>query len=69
MQAQSAGKLCHKSPAYVNGDAREVAMGDADEGYIVNVAREEDEELVRIRRSISAKLKPHQVTTPLSLFL
>ncbi|XP_008807947.1 protein CHROMATIN REMODELING 20 isoform X2 [Phoenix dactylifera] len=62
MQAQSAGKLCRKSPAYVNGDATEVAMGDADEGFIVNVAREKDEELVRIPRSISAKLKPHQVT-------
>nr|XP_029119817.1 protein CHROMATIN REMODELING 20 isoform X2 [Elaeis guineensis] len=61
MQAQSAGKLCHKSPAYVNGDATEVAMGVADDGYIVNVAREEDEEPVRIPRSISAKLKPHQV--------
>ncbi|EHA8587106.1 protein CHROMATIN REMODELING 20 [Cocos nucifera] len=61
MQAQSAGKSSHKSPAYVNGDATEVAMGDADEGYIVNVAREEDEEPVRIPRSISAKLKPHQV--------
>lgn len=61
MQAQSAGKLWHKNPAYVNGNVPEVAMDDANEGYIVNVAREEDEEPVRIPRSIAAKLKPHQV--------
>ncbi|KAF8116177.1 hypothetical protein N665_0020s0036 [Sinapis alba] len=37
-------------------------LGDAHSGYIVNVAREIGEEAVRVPRSISAKLKPHQVT-------
>lgn len=37
-------------------------LGDAHSGYIVNVAREIGEEAVRVPRSISAKLKPHQVS-------
>ncbi|XP_055834893.1 protein CHROMATIN REMODELING 20 isoform X2 [Solanum dulcamara] len=36
-------------------------LGDVETGYIVNVVREEGEEAVRIPRSISAKLKSHQV--------
>ncbi|XP_062144098.1 protein CHROMATIN REMODELING 20 isoform X2 [Alnus glutinosa] len=36
-------------------------LGDASTGYIVNVVREKGEEAVRIPRSISAKLKAHQV--------
>lgn len=41
-------------------------LGDVIDGFIVNVAREENEEPVRIPPSISAKLKPHQV---INLFL
>jgi transcriptional regulator ATRX len=37
-------------------------LGDAHSGYIVNVVREIGEEAVRVPRSISAKLKVHQVT-------
>lgn len=37
-------------------------LGDAHSGYIVNVAREIGEEAVRVPRSISAKLKVHQVS-------
>jgi hypothetical protein len=37
-------------------------LGDASTGYIVNVVREKGEEAVRIPRSISAKLKAHQVS-------
>ncbi|CAN8294962.1 unnamed protein product [Cochlearia groenlandica] len=51
------------------GDAKTIpqgaeteVLGDAHTGYIVNVAREIGEETVRVPRSISAKLKVHQVT-------
>ncbi|KAL8104242.1 protein CHROMATIN REMODELING 20 isoform X2 [Apium graveolens] len=37
-------------------------LGDALSGYVVNVAREEGEEAVRIPPSISSKLKVHQVS-------
>lgn len=37
-------------------------LGDAENGYIVNVVREKGEEAVRIPPSISAKLKAHQVS-------
>ncbi|XXG90588.1 hypothetical protein AAC387_Pa12g2318 [Persea americana] len=60
-----AGKSWSKYAANCNGTATEDAsvevLGDAMSGYIVNVAREEDEDPVRIPPSISAKLKPHQV--------
>lgn len=36
-------------------------LGDVVTGYIVNVVREDGEEAVRIPRSISNKLKAHQV--------
>lgn len=61
-----AGKSWSKYAANCNGTATEDAsvevLGDAMSGYIVNVAREEDEDPVRIPPSISAKLKPHQVS-------
>ncbi|RWW70432.1 hypothetical protein BHE74_00021892 [Ensete ventricosum] len=57
MQAQSVGKFCNTRS---NESVGEVSLDDAIEGYIVNIAREKDEEPVRIPQSISAKLKPHQ---------
>lgn len=48
------------SMAIPEGAETEV-LGDAHSGYIVNVAREIGEEAVRVPRSISAKLKVHQV--------
>lgn len=66
MQEQSAVKSWNKNATSSNGIATEEAtvglLGDASEGYIVNVAREEDEEPVRIPPSMSARLKPHQVS-------
>ena len=59
MQEQSASKLRN-----VNTSFRvplEVSLEDAGDGHIVNLAREEDEEPVRIPSSMSSKLKPHQV--------
>lgn len=65
MQEQSAVKSWNKNATSSNGIATEEAtvglLGDASEGYIVNVAREEDEQPVRIPPSMSARLKPHQV--------
>ncbi|CAL9164856.1 protein CHROMATIN REMODELING 20-like isoform X1 [Musa acuminata AAA Group] len=58
MQAQSVGKFCNTRS---NESVGEVSLDDAIEGYIVNIAREKDEEPVRIPQSISAKLKPHQI--------
>lgn len=49
---------CSKS-SYETGSLE--MLGDIQTGYIVNVVREEGEEAVRIPRSISAKLKSHQV--------
>lgn len=43
-------------------------MGDATSGYIVNVAREDCEEPIRIPPSLSSRLKPHQVFSPPMLF-
>ncbi|XP_020083908.1 protein CHROMATIN REMODELING 20 isoform X2 [Ananas comosus] len=62
MQVQSASKLWSMSSRNVNGAAIKgaIKVEDATEGYIVNLAREEDEEPVRIPASISVKLKPHQ---------
>ncbi|XP_031481997.1 protein CHROMATIN REMODELING 20 isoform X2 [Nymphaea colorata] len=39
----------------------EELTGDAANGYIVNVAREENEEPIRVPSSISTFLKPHQI--------
>ncbi|XP_049389704.1 protein CHROMATIN REMODELING 20 [Solanum stenotomum] len=50
---------CSKS-SYETGSLE--MLGDIETGYIVNVVREEGEEAVRIPRSISAKLKSHQVS-------
>ncbi|KAJ0967213.1 hypothetical protein J5N97_024130 [Dioscorea zingiberensis] len=65
MQEQSAVKSLNKNATSSNGVAIEEAtvemLGGASEGFIVNVAREEDEEPVRIPPSMSARLKPHQV--------
>ncbi|WOL15570.1 protein CHROMATIN REMODELING 20 isoform X1 [Canna indica] len=59
MQAQSVGKSTNASS--IIESAIESGLDCAIEGYIVNVAREADEEPVRIPQSISAKLKPHQI--------
>lgn len=60
-----AGKSWSKYTASCNGNTTEGAsvevLGDATTGYIVNVAREEGEDPVRIPASICAKLKPHQI--------
>ncbi|XP_068665822.1 protein CHROMATIN REMODELING 20-like isoform X2 [Aristolochia californica] len=59
------GKSWSKSTVNSNGTALEGAdsevLGDAIKGFIVNVAREENEEAERIPPSLSAKLKPHQI--------
>lgn len=64
------GKSWSKNAMTCNGRILENAsvqmLGDVIDGFIVNVAREENEEPVRIPPSISAKLKPHQV---INLFL
>lgn len=67
MQVQSVGKL--QNTVRNNESLTESSVGDAIEGYIVNVAREMDEEPVRIPQSISAKLKPHQVPFTLSVLV
>ena len=61
MHEQSASKLRSSNIGTFSGALSEVFLQDAGDGYIVNDAREEDEEPVRIPSSISAKLKPHQV--------
>ncbi|CAM0956915.1 unnamed protein product [Alopecurus aequalis] len=61
MHEQSASKLRSGNIGTFSGALSEV-LQDAGDGHIVNVAREEDEEPVRIPSSISAKLKPHQVS-------
>lgn len=66
MQAQSVGKFCNTRS---NESVGEVSLDDPIEGYIVNIAREKDEEPVRIPQSISAKLKPHQVSFPFQMHL
>ncbi|CAN4105513.1 unnamed protein product [Withania somnifera] len=52
------GNCCKSS--YESGSLE--MLGDGETGYIVNVVREEGEEAVRIPRSISEKLKSHQVS-------
>lgn len=47
--------------ATVSQDVTADMLGDAQTGYIVNVVREENEEAVRLPKSISTKLKTHQV--------
>ncbi|XP_058095092.1 protein CHROMATIN REMODELING 20 isoform X2 [Magnolia sinica] len=65
MQVQFAGKSWGKISTSCNGNATVgtsvKVLGDATNGFIVNVAREADEVPVRIPPSISAKLKPHQI--------
>ena len=39
----------------------------ANEGYILNKARQEDEEAIRIAPSISKVLRPHQVCSTLQI--
>ncbi|KAL6641027.1 hypothetical protein ACP70R_019208 [Stipagrostis hirtigluma subsp. patula] len=60
MQEQSASKLRSEAIGTSFGAPSEVSL-DAGDGHIVNLAREEDEEPVRIPSSMSSKLKPHQV--------
>uniref|UniRef100_A0ACD5WXU6 Uncharacterized protein n=5 Tax=Avena sativa TaxID=4498 RepID=A0ACD5WXU6_AVESA len=62
MHEQSASKLRGSNIGTSTGALSEVFLQDAGDGHIVNLAREEDEEPVRIPSSISAKLKPHQVS-------
>ncbi|KAK9082988.1 hypothetical protein Scep_029459 [Stephania cephalantha] len=66
LQKQFTTESWSKNPASclntaVEGASTEV-LGDATTGYIVNVVREKDEDAVRIPPSISAKLKPHQIS-------
>ncbi|XP_062205430.1 protein CHROMATIN REMODELING 20 [Phragmites australis] len=61
MQEQSASKLRSENIGTSFGAVSEVSLEDAGDGHIVNLAREEDEEPVRIPSSMSSKLKPHQV--------
>lgn len=62
MHEQSASKLSRSNIVTFSGVLSEVSLQDAGDGHIVNVAREEDEEPVRIPSSVSSKLKPHQVS-------
>ncbi|XP_015697378.1 protein CHROMATIN REMODELING 20 isoform X2 [Oryza brachyantha] len=66
MQEQSASKSASKLKSNSIGTSfeapTEVSLEYVEDGHIVNVAREEDEAPVRIPSSISAKLKPHQVS-------
>uniref|UniRef100_A0A1D1Z2M2 ATP-dependent helicase ATRX n=2 Tax=Anthurium amnicola TaxID=1678845 RepID=A0A1D1Z2M2_9ARAE len=63
---QFSGQSLTKATNNLNGATTKGAdvqvLGDAIGGYVVNVAREEDEQPVRIPLSLSAKLKPHQVS-------
>ncbi|KAJ1295322.1 hypothetical protein BS78_01G215300 [Paspalum vaginatum] len=61
MQEQSATKLRSENVGTSFVDSLEVCLQDAGNGHIVNLAREKDEEPVRIPSSMSSKLKPHQV--------
>ncbi|KAF8401988.1 hypothetical protein HHK36_012939 [Tetracentron sinense] len=66
LQVQFTAKSRTFNTASCNGNLPEgtsvEVLGDASKGYIVNVVREKDEEAVRIPPSISAKLKPHQIS-------
>ncbi|CAN6293341.1 unnamed protein product [Urochloa humidicola] len=61
MQEQSASKLRRENAGTSFVSPMEVSFEDAGDGHVVNLAREEDEEPVRIPSSMSSKLKPHQV--------
>ncbi|KAG0475030.1 hypothetical protein HPP92_014716 [Vanilla planifolia] len=65
MHAQSAKKSYGKIIAETNRNTSEITtvrmLEDPAQGYVVNVAREDDEEPVRIAPSMSVKLKLHQV--------
>ncbi|KAF0929785.1 hypothetical protein E2562_025924 [Oryza meyeriana var. granulata] len=62
MQEQSASKLKNNNIGTSFGAPSEVSLEYVGDGHIVNLAREEDEAPVKIPSSISAKLKPHQVS-------
>ncbi|TVU30471.1 hypothetical protein EJB05_22097, partial [Eragrostis curvula] len=61
MQEQSASKIRSGNIGTSFGALSDVTLDDAGDGHIVNLAREDDEELVRIPSSMSSKLKNHQV--------
>lgn len=65
LKAQFSGMSTMVNSSTYNGSLPEGAssevLGDASNGYIVNVVREKGEDAVRIPPSISAKLKTHQV--------
>lgn len=65
MQVQAAKKSYVKTLAEINRSTSAIEtirmLDDPREGYVVNVAREDDEDPVRIAPSLSLKLKPHQV--------
>ncbi|KAJ8441166.1 hypothetical protein Cgig2_024895 [Carnegiea gigantea] len=65
LKAQFSGMSMMVNSSTYNGSLPEGAssevLGDASNGYIVNVVREKGEDAVRIPPSISAKLKTHQV--------
>ena len=60
MQEQAANKMSENFGTSFGG-LSDVTLEDAGDGHIVNLAREEDEEPVRIPCSMSSKLKTHQV--------
>lgn len=65
MQVNSAKKSYGKTLAEINRSTSSIVtlrmLDDPVEGYVVNIAREDDEESVKIVPSLSMKLKPHQV--------
>eukprot|EP01018_Ginkgo_biloba_P006063 Gb_33142 [translate_table: standard] len=65
LQQRSMFEQWSKGSASVNADkgwaGDNEVLGSATEGYIVNVAREQNEEEVRVSPSISCCLKPHQI--------
>ena len=61
MQEQSATKLRSENVGTPFEVPVEICLQDAGDELIVNLAREEDEEPVRIPSSMSSNLKPHQV--------
>ncbi|KAK8963018.1 DNA repair and recombination protein RAD54 [Platanthera guangdongensis] len=65
MQVKSAKKSYGRTLAEINRSTSSILtlrmLDDPAEGYVVNIAREDDEEPVKIVSSLSMKLKPHQV--------
>lgn len=54
--------------AHYNAELLDMDEDDiANEGYILNKARQEDEEAIRIAPSISKVLRPHQVCSTLQI--